>query len=95
MKPKHVDPKAFHTQKLESKALAEGYCCIFGYLRLCKARNERVKDMAKFINMGPNVIWRHYRLLKAGEHMCKTRSDCLNGVIQTIEAENAAAQKSD
>lgn len=74
---------------LIARVANEGYCCPHGYLRLCKARGEKVKDMAKNIGMSPDTIWYHYRKMdkEVGAPVCQRYSDCMNEVITRIEDE--------
>ena len=66
---------------LIAKITSEGYCCIPGYLRLCKARGESAVDMAKNLEISPDTVWYHQR---KGES-CKNYSDCMKDVIDEIE----------
>jgi hypothetical protein len=85
MKSKRFNPRAFHSQRLEAKAIADGYCCLYGYLTLCRTRGERVKDMAANIDMGPTTIWHHLRRIKNNELTCPSHSDCLKPIIEEIK----------
>ena len=49
---------------LRGKILNEGYCCINGYLRLCKARGENATAMAKNLNISPAIVQYHFRAYK-------------------------------
>lgn len=64
-----------------AKVLSEGYCCIPGYLRLCKARGENVTEMAKNLNVSPDTIWYHQRK----SEKCQGFSDCMGKQIEEIE----------
>lgn len=66
---------------------SEGYCCLNGYLRLCKARGETVKGMAENIGFTKLAIWYHYRELNAGRRPCAGHCDCMDGLIKEIEGE--------
>jgi AcrR family transcriptional regulator len=72
----------------------EGYCCPNAYLRLCKARGENVRDMAKNIGMSADTIWYHYRKLKStnGGFVCQRFRDCMDQVVQEIEDEKIPAE---
>ena len=73
---------------LTAKVVSEGYCCLHGYLRLCKARDEKVRDMAKNINISPDALWYHYRNTRHNcGPVCQRFSDCMGSVIQIIEDE--------
>jgi len=69
--------------------ISEEYCCLNGYLRLCRARGEAVKDMAANIGMSQDTLWYHYRKMDstAGGAQCMKFSDCMNTVITEIENE--------
>lgn len=71
--------------RLMPKVASEGYCCINGYLRLCRARGETKKSMAEFLGISFWTIKYNYRCLKRGEHKCQNYSDCLSPVIEDIE----------
>ena len=66
---------------LTARVISEGYCCIRGYLGLCKARGEKPKDMAKNLGTSPDTIWRHYRW----DRPCEQRKDCMQVIIKTVE----------
>lgn len=74
---------------LIAKITSQEYCCLHGYLRLCRARGETVKDMAANIGMSQDTLWYHYRKLDgtANPPICMRVSDCMNPVITEIEDE--------
>lgn len=72
---------------LFAKIASEGYCCLHGYLRLCRARGETVPNMAEFIGMHRYTLYYHYRRLAAGKIPCQKISFCMLPVITVIEAE--------
>lgn len=74
---------------LIAKVNSEGYCCLNAYLRLCRARDETVKEMAKNINISPDALWYHYRKLDSTTRgpVCQRFSECMNPVITIIEDE--------
>jgi hypothetical protein len=67
------------------KVASEGYCCIYGYLKLCRARGETKKAMAEWSGIAFDTLKNHYRRLKKGEHQCQHYSECLRPVIEDIE----------
>lgn len=71
--------------RLMPKIASEGYCCIFGYLRLCRVKGETRNSMAEWIGVSPETIKNHYRRLKRGEHSCQEYSECLIPVIEDIQ----------
>lgn len=73
-------------EKLPAKISFEGYCCLRGYLVLCKERGETPLDMAKNIGVSPHTIWYHYRKFETAKcpPTCMRRSDCLDPVIQEL-----------
>ena len=73
------------SEGVKAKIYSEGYCCLFGYLSLCKTRGETPKAMAAFIDKSPNIIWHHYRNLAAGKITCERKSDCLDSIIEEIK----------
>ena len=66
------------------KIASEGYCCIYGYLNLCRARGETKKSMASWLGVSFWTIKDHYKLLRRGVHTCQKYSECLRPVIEDI-----------
>lgn len=75
---------------LFKRIVNEGYCCIKGYLHLCKARGETPKSMGKFLQMSPGVIRYHYRLDKANPYKCQNHPECLQGVVSELKTEKSS-----
>jgi hypothetical protein len=75
----------FHT--LLPKIALEGYCCVNGYLRLCRARGESLKSMAENISIPYQTLWYNYGQLEKGNRPCKQYSDCMGPIIEEIEKE--------
>jgi hypothetical protein len=71
--------------RVAPKAFSEGYCCLWGYLKLCRARGETRKSMSEFSGLSVETIKNHYRRLKRGEHSCQEYPDCLRPVIEDID----------
>jgi hypothetical protein len=71
--------------RMMPKVASEGYCCIFGYLRLCRARGETKKSMSEWSGISFETLKNHYRRLKRGEHSCQKYSDCLLPVVEDIQ----------
>lgn len=72
-----------------AKIHSEGYCCLKGYLGLCRARGESAQGMAENLSISPDAIWHHYRRLKQGAHTCQGLKDCLQPVIDAIQNDKA------
>lgn len=72
---------------LVAKIYSEDYCCLYGYLKLCKARGERVEDMAANIGVSPDALWYHYRRLSIGAVQCSKLSTCMQPLLKEIEDE--------
>lgn len=72
--------------QLRPKILNEGYCCIYGYLNLCKARGETIKSMAAFLGVNKSVLWDCTRK-KGKKHVCQQTSECLQPIILEIQKE--------
>jgi len=70
---------------LAPKVYEEGYCCLYGYLTLCKARGESRKDMAFFLSIPKYVVRDGYNSLHKGVHRCLKGEGCLEKVIQELE----------
>lgn len=70
---------------LQAKILSEDYCCLHGYLRLCKARGEKVPNMAEWIGMHRYTLYYHYRALAQGKRPCLKLQNCLLPVVATLE----------
>ena len=73
--------------KLEAKVASEGYCCVNGYLRLCKARGESTPAMADWLGLHRFRVYHYLREMKKGNCKCMNRSDCLNSIIEEINQE--------
>jgi len=76
---------SYRTVWLAAKVASEEYCCVHGYLRLCKARGETPKSMAENLGVSPHTIWYNYRKLFAGNLTCAHHSDCMLPTIEEIE----------
>lgn len=72
-------------KRLLPKIASEGYCCEYGYLKLCRARGETRREMAGFLGVKFRLIKHWYSLLKKGKVECQCYSDCLRPVIEDIE----------
>lgn len=77
---------------LYAKILSEGYCCLHGYLRLCAARGEKRRDMAKFIGVHKRTIYLHYEAMKKGNRPCTKQGDCMLPIISQIEKETLSRE---
>lgn len=70
--------------------LIEGdYCCLFGYLGLCRARGERTLGMAKNVGVTSRAIRYHYTIMNRRHpprsHQCQKKGkDCLLPHITAI-----------
>ena len=84
-KPDPIKPAG--KQWLLNAVYSEGYCCLHGYLELCKARGEKVKDMAPNIGFTKLALWYHYRELKNGRRPCAGHCDCMKSLIEEIKQE--------
>lgn len=60
-----------------------------GYLRVCAARGERPSSMAAWIGVHRLTIEYNYLKLKAGQHPCQARSDCMHAEICAISSDSA------
>lgn len=76
--------RPFPFYRMMPKVASEGYCCIWGYLRLCRARGETKKQMAEWLGVSVNTLKNHYKRLNSGEHRCFGYSECLRPVIEDI-----------
>jgi len=74
-------------EKLQMKIYNEGYCCPYGYLRLCRARGQTNGSIAKYQNLSIKIIQYNYRKVLSGGHKCQNLQDCLLPDIETIEKE--------
>jgi len=69
---------------LRARILSEGYCCVYGYLELCRARNETPTGMGENIGLPAHTIRHNYRCLKKGNRACANKPDCLKPTIEEI-----------
>ena len=67
------------------KIYSEGYCCMYGYLELCKARGETSNGMAENLGIKPHTLRHHYRQLKKGECTCEGKTDCMKALLEEIK----------
>ena len=72
-------------KRLLPKIASEGYCCEYGYLKLCRARGETRREMAGFLGVKFRLIKHWYSLLKKGKVECQCYSDCLLPIVEDIE----------
>jgi hypothetical protein len=63
------------------KVASEGYCCLYGYIGLCRARGETKAQMASWLKVGFWTMKYHFRLFNSGRHQCQGYSDCLKPII--------------
>ena len=70
--------------KLLAKIYSEGYCCLKGYLELCRLRGETPKGMGENLDVSAWRIQYHYRLMKQGKHVCQNKGDCLKPIIAEL-----------
>lgn len=71
---------------LRAKVLSEGYCCMYGYIRLCHARKELSEGMAKNLNAPARTIRYNEQLYRQGRHVCQCQKDCMKPQIEAVEA---------
>jgi hypothetical protein len=57
----------------------EGYCCMHGYLKLCKFRGQKPEDMAKHMGVASSTIRYHYTMLVLNKknHRCLGSGSCM------------------
>lgn len=80
------------------KLLEGDYCCLYGYIGLCRARRERSVSMAKNLGVSSRVIRYHWTIMSRGvdvdgvrliplTHQCQKKGvDCLHPIIAELEA---------
>jgi hypothetical protein len=85
MKAFGKEDRVFRQDKLAAKVSSEGYCCLHGYLRLCRARGENPRNMAEFMGLHRYTLYYHLRALKKGERPCQKYSSCMLPIIEEIE----------
>lgn len=59
--------------------LEEGYCCMYGYLRLCKHRGEHPSDMALYMGVASSTVRYHYTKIYEDRknHRCQGEYGCM------------------
>lgn len=64
---------------LEPLIDSEGYCCMYGYLKLCKHRGERPDEMAAHMGVAGSTIRYHYTMLSINKknHRCENGEGCM------------------
>ncbi len=79
------DPgKTSRAQGLLARIYSEGYCCLHGYLELCRRRGETPVSMGENIGLPAHTIRHHYRQSKKGKRVCENKPDCLCAVINEL-----------
>jgi hypothetical protein len=78
-------PKPSRAHGLLARIYSEGYCCVYGYLNLCRARGETPATMGEYIGLPAHTIRHHYRCEKEGKRSCENKPDCLAPVIAEIK----------
>ena len=73
---------------LYKKILDEGYCCIHGYLTLCKARGEKTKNMAKFIGVAQTTVEYNLQQQAKNKRPCQGAKDCLLPIVAEIKGKS-------
>lgn len=66
---------------------SEGYCCMHGYLRLCKARGETPDTMAEHMGVSPSTVKYHYARLadEKRSHRCSGGPGCMKELWEKKE----------
>jgi hypothetical protein len=72
------------------KVASEGYCCMFGYLSLCRARGETKQQMANWLGINFWTVKYNYRCLKQGRHTCQKLEGCLKPIIDDLQPPDGA-----
>jgi hypothetical protein len=75
------------------KIASEEYCCVYGYLRLCKARGESYAEMAKSMKVSYWTIKYNFRKMREEKFVCQQYSDCMKSSIEEVEALIASTPK--
>lgn len=71
--------------------IAGDYCCLYGYLTLCRLRGERTLAMAKNLGCTSRAIRYHYTIMNRRHaprsHCCRKKGvDCLHPHIIAIQS---------
>lgn len=69
---------------IHAKIASEGYCCIWGYLKLCEVRGQKPSDMMPFLGLSRLTFYHHKRKLDNGVYSCERKPDCLREAIEQI-----------
>lgn len=69
---------------IHAKIASEGYCCIWGYLKLCEVRGQKPADMMPFLGLSRLTFYHHKRKLDNGVYSCERKPDCLADTIEEL-----------
>jgi len=76
--------KNARSHNIHAKIASEGYCCVWGFLNLCKARGQTPSTMMPFLGLSRLTFYHHNRKLKNGLYSCEGKPDCLKDAIAEI-----------
>jgi len=76
--------KVARNHNIHAKIASEGYCCMYGFLSLCKARGQTPSTMMPFLGLSRLTFYYHDKKLKNGVYTCSGKSDCLKPIIEEI-----------
>lgn len=79
--------KNARSHNIHAKIASEGYCCVWGFLNLCKARGQTPSTMMPFLGLSRLTFYHHNRKLQNGLYTCEGKPDCLKETIEQIRAE--------
>jgi len=79
--------KTKYNHNLRAKTISEGYCCVWGFLALCRARNQSPASMMQHLGLSRLTFYYHDRKAQKGGYSCENRADCLKPVIGEITGE--------
>lgn len=68
---------------------SEGYCCLHGYLKLCRHRKETHKEMANNLGVARATISYNYTQMcdNRKSHRCQGKEDCMKPIWLTPPAD--------
>lgn len=80
--------------KLLPTIVAEGYCCLYGFLAIEAVRGQTPNTLSAYWGFEPANFRHHYKCLKDGKrsHRCEVERGmknplCMRGDVATLKAE--------
>lgn len=74
--------KIARQHNIHAKLASEGYCCVYGYLKLGQSQGLTPVEMMAPLGFSRLTFYHHARKLANGQYTCRNRSDCLKACFE-------------